>query len=121
MLIQKVTRGAGLHSGDMVFFTPPTALQEAVAAAGGSLRSSDLFVKRIAALPGDSVTVTPTGTPLVKQVYVCVLSKHCVSSTSSVLVAKYITLRLTVWFHCVAFAACTKSFESGYDLITLGP
>jgi Signal peptidase, peptidase S26 len=108
MLIQKVTRGAGLHSGDMVFFTPPTALQEAVAAAGGSLRSSDLFVKRIAALPGDSVTVTPTGTPLVKQVYVCVLSKHCVSSKSS------------VWFHCVAFAACIKSFESGYDLITLG-
>jgi Signal peptidase, peptidase S26 len=61
MLIQKVTRSAGLHSGDMVFFTPPIALQEAVAAAGGSLRNSDLFVKRIAALPGDSVTVSPTG------------------------------------------------------------
>jgi type IV secretory pathway protease TraF len=61
MLIQKVTRSAGLHTNDIVFFTPPTALQEAVAAAGGSLRSSDLFVKRIAALPGNSVTVTPTG------------------------------------------------------------
>jgi signal peptidase I len=46
---------------DIILFSPPNRLQEIVAKSGGTLNSRDLFVKRIAAAPGDRVTVEANG------------------------------------------------------------
>ncbi|KAL3920169.1 MAG: hypothetical protein SGILL_003396 [Bacillariaceae sp.] len=46
---------------DIVLFSPPSKLQDIVAQSGGRLSSRDLFVKRIAASPGDRVTVEANG------------------------------------------------------------
>ncbi|KAG7352471.1 signal peptidase I [Nitzschia inconspicua] len=46
---------------DIILFSPPSKLQEIVAKSGGKLSSRDLFVKRIAAAPGDTVTVKANG------------------------------------------------------------
>ena len=45
--------------GDLVLFSPPAELQRKVREAGGNLGSRDLFVKRVAALGGDTVELTP--------------------------------------------------------------
>lgn len=47
---------------DLVLFSPPRALQELVQSAGGKpLGSRDLFVKRVAAVAGDEVSLLPDG------------------------------------------------------------
>lgn len=46
---------------DIILFSPPSKLQDIVANSGGKLNSRDLFVKRIAAAPGDRVTVEANG------------------------------------------------------------
>lgn len=51
--------------GDVVLFKPPPELQEIVALNGGHLTDRDLFVKRVAALPGDHVRVNPSGSVLI--------------------------------------------------------
>jgi len=51
--------------GDVVLFKPPDALREIVALNGGKLTDRDLFVKRVAAVPGDTVTVDKSGSVLV--------------------------------------------------------
>lgn len=61
VLVEKVSRASLLHRNDIVFFNPPPALRKVVAEAGGTLNSRDLFVKRIAAIPGDIVTVNAQG------------------------------------------------------------
>eukprot|EP00752_Nemacystus_decipiens_P014662 g13059.t1 len=61
ILVEKVSRSAVVRRNDVVFFTPPPALREVVASAGGALNPSDLFVKRVAGLPGDTVTVNADG------------------------------------------------------------
>ncbi|KAG5180497.1 hypothetical protein JKP88DRAFT_349575 [Tribonema minus] len=62
VLVEKVSRGALLRRGEVVFFAPPPALRAAVADAGGApLRGGDLFVKRVAALTGDDVAVARDG------------------------------------------------------------
>jgi signal peptidase I len=58
LLVEKVHMGE-LHRRDIVLFRPPVALQDIVAANGGRLNPRDLFVKRVAGLPGDSYRVTP--------------------------------------------------------------
>ena len=50
-----------LEVEDLVLFAPPPALLETVEAAGGKLGSRDLFVKRVAAVGGDTVELLPTG------------------------------------------------------------
>ena len=65
LLVDKVTPRVfpnSKHSGDVVLFSPPEKLREIVANNGGKLTSRDLFVKRIAAEPGDTVSVTKQGT-----------------------------------------------------------
>jgi len=48
--------------GEVVFFRPPEALESYVKSAGGPpLRPRDLFVKRVAACPGDRVHVGASG------------------------------------------------------------
>lgn len=64
--MEKVSRASVLRRDDIVFFNPPPALREVVAAAGGTLNTRDLFVKRIAGLPGDTVSVSSDGTVDVK-------------------------------------------------------
>lgn len=61
VLVEKVSRSAVVRRDDIVFFTPPPVLREVVASAGGTLNPSDLFVKRVAGLPGDTVTVNADG------------------------------------------------------------
>jgi len=51
--------------GDVVLFKPPPELQEIVVLNGGRLTGRDLFVKRVAALPGDRVRVNPSGSVLI--------------------------------------------------------
>jgi signal peptidase I len=58
LLVEKVTMGE-LRQRDIVLFRPPTVLQDIVAANGGRLNPRDLFVKRVAGLPGDSYRVAP--------------------------------------------------------------
>jgi signal peptidase I len=63
LLVEKVTPRL-FHQqkvGDVVLFSPPTALRDIVASNGGRLTSRDLFVKRIAAQSGDSVSVEESG------------------------------------------------------------
>ena len=66
LLVEKVTprlsNNYNNKVGDMVLFAPPPRLREIVSSSGGKqLSDRDLFVKRIAARPGDVVTVDPTG------------------------------------------------------------
>lgn len=61
VLVEKLSRASFINRDDIIFFNPPPVLREVVAAAGGTLNSRDLFVKRVAALPGDTVNVNPDG------------------------------------------------------------
>lgn len=61
VLVEKVSRSSLVRRNDIVFFHPSPALQEVVVAAGGTLNDRDLFVKRVAALPGDTVSVSSNG------------------------------------------------------------
>lgn len=64
LLVEKISpRGWGNYrTGDVVLFAPPARLREIVAQSGGRrLTRRDLFVKRIAAEPGDVVRVNPSG------------------------------------------------------------
>ncbi|CAN0468734.1 unnamed protein product, partial [Ectocarpus sp. 12 AP-2014] len=56
VLVEKVSRSLLVKPNDIVYFRPPPVLQDIVSRAGGTLSPSDLFVKRVAALPGDTVT-----------------------------------------------------------------
>ena len=47
--------------GDLVLFSPPEGLKQLVADAGGRVGSRDLFVKRVAAVAGDTVELLPSG------------------------------------------------------------
>ena len=64
LLVEKVTprilKGNN-HKGDVVLFHPPSRLQNIVSASGGHITDRDLFVKRVAAEPGDIVTVDAPG------------------------------------------------------------
>ena len=51
-----------------MLFSPPAELQRKVSEAGGSLGPRDLFIKRVAALGGDTVELTPEGDILVNGV-----------------------------------------------------
>lgn len=62
VLVEKVSRASIVRRDDIMFFTPPPVLREVVSSAGGALNPSDLFVKRVAGLPGDTVTVGADGT-----------------------------------------------------------
>lgn len=66
ILVEKVSHASLVHRNDIMFFNPPPALRQVVAEAGGTLNNRDLFVKRIAALPGDTVTVGDDGRVKVK-------------------------------------------------------
>ena len=70
VLAEKVSRITNLPYavGDLVLFSPPTELQRKVQEAGGSLGPRDLFVKRVAALGGDTVELTPQGNLVVNGV-----------------------------------------------------
>lgn len=71
LLVEKVTPrilGGNKRIGDVVLFSPPTRLREIVSSSGGRITDRDLFVKRIAAGPGDTVTVDPSGTVKVNNV-----------------------------------------------------
>ena len=64
VLAEKVSRLAKLpyEVGDLVLFTPPAGLRRIVDEAGGRpLGARDLFVKRVAALGGDTVELLPGG------------------------------------------------------------
>ncbi|CBN80065.1 Signal peptidase I (SPase I) (Leader peptidase I) [Ectocarpus siliculosus] len=61
VLVEKVSRSFLVKPNDIVYFRPPPVLQDIVSRAGGSLSPSDLFVKRVAALSGDTVTVGADG------------------------------------------------------------
>ncbi|CAN0386998.1 unnamed protein product, partial [Hapterophycus canaliculatus] len=61
VLVEKFSRSAFVRPDDIVYFRPPPVLREVVSRAGGTLSGSDLFVKRVAALPGDAVTVSADG------------------------------------------------------------
>ncbi|CAM9259823.1 unnamed protein product [Ectocarpus sp. 12 AP-2014] len=61
VLVEKVSRSLLVKPNDIVYFRPPPVLQDIVSRAGGTLSPSDLFVKRVAALPGDTVTVSADG------------------------------------------------------------
>eukprot|EP00594_Rhizosolenia_setigera_P015284 CAMPEP_0178975094 /NCGR_PEP_ID=MMETSP0789-20121207/22917_1 /TAXON_ID=3005 /ORGANISM="Rhizosolenia setigera, Strain CCMP 1694" /LENGTH=630 /DNA_ID=CAMNT_0020663693 /DNA_START=108 /DNA_END=1997 /DNA_ORIENTATION=+ len=58
-LVQSITSSSTsfYKPGDVILFQPPTKLKEIVESTGGQLNDRDLFVKRIAALPGDSIEV----------------------------------------------------------------
>jgi len=47
--------------GDVVLFHPNDKLQEIVQSSGGRISNRDLFVKRVAARPGDSISVDKAG------------------------------------------------------------
>lgn len=67
LLVDKVTPRLFRQEkvNDIILFTPPSQLQDIVARNGGKLSNRDLFVKRVAASPGDSVTVGPDGSATV--------------------------------------------------------
>jgi signal peptidase I len=52
-------------TGDILLFSPPEELRDIVAANGGRLTSRDLFVKRLAAQAGDTVSVNAAGRVLI--------------------------------------------------------
>ena len=63
LLVEKVTPRVlkNPHVGDVVLFNPNNRLQDIVKANGGRISDRDLFVKRVAAGPGDFVTVDASG------------------------------------------------------------
>jgi signal peptidase I len=63
LLVEKVTPRLfkNPNMGDIVLFNPNNQLQDIVKANGGRISDRDLFVKRVAAGPGDYVTVDSTG------------------------------------------------------------
>lgn len=66
LLVEKVTPRAtparARAPGAVVLFAPPPALRDVVARSGGApLSDRDLFVKRVAAVAGDVVSVSPRG------------------------------------------------------------
>ncbi len=63
LLVEKLSPKVGVKpkSGEIVLFTPPPRLKEVVAATGGRVGPRDLFVKRVAATPGDRVRVDRGG------------------------------------------------------------
>ena len=63
VLAEKISRlvQLPLEAGDLVLFAPPAPLQQLVGEAGGRLGSRDLFVKRVAAVGGDTVELTASG------------------------------------------------------------
>jgi signal peptidase I len=66
LLVEKVTpRWNPPQIGDVVLFSPPAPLRDIVSSNGGRISDRDLFVKRVAAGPGDLVTVTPRGQVMV--------------------------------------------------------
>jgi len=48
---------------DIVLFSPPEALRDIVRKNGGKISDRDLFVKRIAAVPGDTIDIIKTTKP----------------------------------------------------------
>mmetsp|Transcript_18212 Transcript_18212/g.41950 ORF Transcript_18212/g.41950 Transcript_18212/m.41950 type:complete len:624 (+) Transcript_18212:208-2079(+) len=56
-----VRQSSSNEVGDIVLFSPPSELKQIVARSGGNLNSRDLFVKRVAAINGDKVTVYKDG------------------------------------------------------------
>ena len=64
LLVEKISPkiNGAYRPGDVVLFNPPVPLQEIVTRSGGTMDRRSLFVKRIAGMAGDRVTVTPTGT-----------------------------------------------------------
>jgi signal peptidase I len=64
VIAEKLSLRLGLEPevGDLVLFNPPSRLQQLVKEAGGKPPGSrDLFIKRVAAVGGDSVELLPTG------------------------------------------------------------
>jgi signal peptidase I len=64
LLVEKISpriSHTGYHAGDIVLFHPPKPLQDLVTRSGGRVDDRDLFVKRIAAEPGDRFRVDPQG------------------------------------------------------------
>jgi len=71
VLAEKLSSRLGLpfEVNDLVLFSPPPELQSLVTSAGGKLGSRDLFIKRVAAVAGDTVALDPfTGDVLVNGV-----------------------------------------------------
>eukprot|EP00548_Thalassiothrix_antarctica_P007913 CAMPEP_0194139530 /NCGR_PEP_ID=MMETSP0152-20130528/9167_1 /TAXON_ID=1049557 /ORGANISM="Thalassiothrix antarctica, Strain L6-D1" /LENGTH=124 /DNA_ID=CAMNT_0038837401 /DNA_START=67 /DNA_END=438 /DNA_ORIENTATION=- len=64
LLVEKLTPkiASVYRPGDVVYFRPPPALRDLVASNGGRLTDRDLFVKRVAAVPGDKVKINKDGT-----------------------------------------------------------
>jgi signal peptidase I len=60
----------GLAKGQLVLFTPPLELRRRVEAAGGRVGDRDMFVKRVAAVAGDEVSVDALGVVAVNGVAV---------------------------------------------------
>ena len=83
VLAEKISRlvRLPLESGDLVLFSPPTRLQQIVGEAGGKLGSRDLFVKRVAAVSGDSVELTASGGIMVNGVPRTPPPRQCEDST----------------------------------------
>ena len=63
LLVEKLSSKVGLKptKGEIVLFTPPKPLRDVVAKTGGKVGARDLFVKRVAASPGDHVRVDSRG------------------------------------------------------------
>jgi signal peptidase I len=64
LVVEKISpriRKGNNHKGDVVLFHPPSRLQQVVAGSGGRVTNRDLFVKRVAAEPGDIVKVDASG------------------------------------------------------------
>ena len=71
VLAEKLSSRLGLpfQVNDLVLFSPPPELQSLVASAGGKLGSRDLFIKRVAAVAGETVSLDPfTGDVLINGV-----------------------------------------------------
>eukprot|EP00638_Chattonella_subsalsa_P001081 CAMPEP_0117751272 /NCGR_PEP_ID=MMETSP0947-20121206/10873_1 /TAXON_ID=44440 /ORGANISM="Chattonella subsalsa, Strain CCMP2191" /LENGTH=291 /DNA_ID=CAMNT_0005569615 /DNA_START=269 /DNA_END=1144 /DNA_ORIENTATION=+ len=65
LLVEKVSRGTFVHKGDIVLFNPPEELRQVVQNSGGKIGIRDLFVKRVAGLPGDRIHLTEQGGAMV--------------------------------------------------------
>ena len=64
LVVEKISPrilGDNKKIGDVVLFSPPDRLREIASSSGGRISDRDLFVKRIAAGPGDTVTVESSG------------------------------------------------------------
>ena len=68
LLVEKISprlRQGNSHIGDVILFSPPSRLRDVVAANGGRITDRDLFVKRVAAGPGDVISVNEQGSVVV--------------------------------------------------------